>query len=267
MFCPTEDATLCYERGEKKRKVKAILLAAGFGTRLYPLTKNQAKPLLPIRGRPVIEHIIQKIDYLECIEQIYIISNARFYPQFIKWHHEVACQKPVFILKNNAYSEKDKLGAIADLAYVIEQAKIDDDLLIIGGDNLFNFSLDIFIQQACRLIPNPVIGAYHMKQNAARTKKFGIIQHDRHMRITNFLEKPKRLNGSRLVSLCLYFLPKEKINSLFEYLRLFPDKKDVIGNYISWLCQQDTVYAHRFNNGQWIDIGDIDSYTEAVCSF
>ncbi|MCK4810138.1 MAG: nucleotidyltransferase family protein [Candidatus Omnitrophica bacterium] len=244
--------------------MKAIILAAGYGTRLYPLTKERAKPLLPIRGKPIIEFIVNKVQLIEEVEEIFIVSNNRFFKQFQQWLDNFNSETPIKLINDGSLNHKDKLGAVKDLAFVCEKENIDDDLLVLGGDNLFSFSLDEFVDFTKKLRPNNVIGVYNLN-GKLKANKFGIVKMDNTSKVIEFFEKPNQLNGSQLISTCLYFFPKEKVSLIKEYFQADNDL-DKIGSYLEWLSQRDSVYGYTFQ-GDWFDIGDLDSYTEAVFTF
>ena len=244
--------------------MKCILLAAGYGTRLYPLTKDTAKPLLPIRGKPIIEHIVEKVQVLDNVDEIVVVSNHRFHSDFVKWAENCPCTIPIKVIDDGSTNVNDRLGAIKDLALAIEKASIHDDILIIGGDNIFDFSLEDFISHAFEKKPNTIIGAFNLNGKTT-AKKFGMVALDKNHRVVQFLEKPEHVDPHHLVALCLYFLPKEKVQRLYEYLGHGHDQ-DAIGNFFKWLAQHDHVYGYSFN-GTWLDIGDIEAYSEAVMIF
>ena len=279
--------------------MKSIILCAGYGTRLYPLTKEAPKALLPIRGKPILEYICDKVQLLDGISEILIVVNARFFNQFKDWLDNYPVSIPIRIINDGSNNHKDRLGAVRDLAFVCNKENITDDILVIGGDNLFDFELSDFIKHSLNISPNPVIGVYNL-DGKSKAKKYGVVQTDINGRVIDFYEKPSKLNGSRLVSLCLYYLPKETLPLINKYindtldstsctlhnthdpvklrngagarrttqyaLRTTRYELDSIGNFIKWLAKNSNVYGYTFN-GNWFDIGDIDSYTEAVCSF
>jgi len=244
--------------------MKSIILAAGYGTRLYPLTKDRAKPLLPVRGKPIIEYIVRKIEHIEQVDEIFIVSNHRFYAQFKEWADNFVSNVPIHIIDDGSTNPNNRLGAIKDLALVIDGYNIHDDILIAGGDNIFSFSLKEFIDSAKMRSEHTYIGLFNMN-GKLKAKKYGMVALDRQGKVSAFYEKPEKLNGANLVSMCLYYLPKEKANRIQQYIDQNLDL-DQIGSYFQWLVENDSVYGHVFD-GEWFDIGDIESYTEAVCSF
>lgn len=249
--------------------MKAIILAAGYATRLYPITKDKPKPLLTIRKKPIIEYIISKLESIEQIDQIFIVTNQKFFNQFQCWLDNFPCLKPIQLLNDGSTNEKDKLGAIRDLALVLAKENINDDILVIGGDNLFSSALNAFIDFADAIRPDNAVGVYNLN-GKYESGKYGVVELGEDKKIIGFYEKPSNGNGinhtgSTLISMCLYFFSKEKISLLQEYLKEGNDM-DKAGSYIQWLSARDTVYGYTFP-GAWLDIGDIDSYTEAVFTF
>ncbi|RKY38959.1 MAG: nucleotidyltransferase family protein [Candidatus Omnitrophota bacterium] len=244
--------------------MKAVILCAGYGTRAYPLTINRAKALLPVRNKPIIEFIVKKVQLLKEVDEIFVVTNHRFYGDFKRWQESFFSRIPIEIVDDGSTTLKNKLGAIKDLVFVIEKEEIDDDLLVIGGDNLFDFSLSEFIDFAKEKEFKSLIGVYALNGRLKPTK-FGIVKLNEERKVVGFYEKPAKLNGSRIISTCIYFFPKEKLSLIKEYIEKGYDT-DKIGSYIEWLTKRDEVYGYEFN-GTWIDIGDIDSYTQAVFMF
>ncbi len=255
--------------------MKSLILSAGYATRLYPITNHKPKSLLTIRGKPIIEYIIAKIELLKEIDQILIVTNHRYIKQFQQWLQNYPAGLPIKLIDDGSINEQDKRGAIGDIAFAIKEEKIKDDLLVIGGDNMFSFSLNRFIEFARNSRPRNFVGTYNLNGKLEPDKpsscaqglgKFGVVKLDMQGRVIDFQEKPTANNGFSLVSMCLYFFPAEKLSLIYEYLNQ-NDNHDQAGNYISWLSKHDTVYGYTFNEGNWLDIGDIDAYTEAVFTF
>lgn len=243
--------------------MKALILAAGYATRLYPLTKDRPKPLLTIRSRPIIEYIISKLESLGQIDEILVVTNQKFFRQFQDWLGNFPATKPVKLINDGSVNEKNRLGAIRDIGLVIEKEQLSEDLLIVAGDNLFSFGLHNFIEFADKRRSYTCIGIYNLN-GKLMPNKFGIVQLNGNEEIIDFQEKPETPRTS-LIAMCVYFFPKEKLHLISDYLSQ-NNNNDAPGNYISWLLKSDKVYGYKFE-GNWLDIGDIDAYTEAVFTF
>jgi glucose-1-phosphate thymidylyltransferase len=242
--------------------MKAILLAAGYATRLYPLTLNFPKSLLPIDCVPVINTIIQKLELIPSIDEIIVVTNARFHTDFIKWQSDYAFKKKITILNDKTKTEKDKLGAIADLKFVIKKKRINDDIVVIGTDNLFDAKLGAFLK-FCSQKEKICIGVFDFKKKS-QVSEYGVVRLDRNKKIIEFQEKPK-IPKSSLVAMCLYYFPKEKLKIIEKYLSS-NQKSDALGYYIKWLVNKSEAYGYTFS-GQWFDIGDKQQYFKANKTF
>ncbi|MBN1493286.1 MAG: nucleotidyltransferase family protein [Candidatus Omnitrophica bacterium] len=236
-----------------------ILLCAGYATRLYPLTKDKPKPLLPVNGKPIIEYSLEKIAKYQEIQNVYIITNNRFYGLFCEWQKAYAYQHPIEVINDGTESDDDKLGAIGDLAYVIDKKNIESETLVIAGDNLFDFDLDDFFKLYRDKNALAVIGAFDVEDREL-AKQYGILDIDENNKIVSFVEKP-RDPPSTFASLALYLFSKEGIHLVNDYIDRGLNK-DQPGHYIRWLSENKTIYA-VVCRGHWFDIGDFDSYEKA----
>ena len=235
--------------------MKALILAAGYATRLYPLTKDFPKPLLDIGNRKMLDILLDRLIPLP-VSEIVLVSNRKFYKHFETWRRDG--DRPVTLLDDGSLDETDRLGAVGDMAFAVRELSIRESLIVIAGDNLFDFSIEPFARdfQAHQL---PLVGLYeYPKWN--HLSKYGIVSLDRNDRFVEFVEKPKDPK-SNLVSMCLYAFSAESLPLLGEYLA-GSDPKDAPGHYIRWLMQKRPVMGHRFR-GTWLDIGDMDSLEEA----
>ncbi len=239
--------------------MKALILAAGYATRLYPLTKEYPKPLLKVGKRPIINYIIDKLETLDCIDEILVVTNSKFTPQFNRWRSRLHSKKHISLVDDLTKSHSDRRGAIGDMNFAINEKHLKDDLLVMGGDNLFNGDLKEFLS-FIKGNPNPVIGAYNIK-DMRQAKKYGVIKLDRKNKLIDFKEKPKNPE-STLIAMCLYYFPKEKLRLIKEYLNRKTGKHDATGFYIDWLRKRVSVYGFVFE-GYWYDIGDHKFYREA----
>jgi glucose-1-phosphate thymidylyltransferase len=220
----------------------ALILAAGYATRLQPLTDDLPKHLLPIGGRPMLDWILDKI-HDAGIGEVHLVTNARFVHQFERW----AADKGVIVHDDGTTSNDDRLGAIGDIAFV----GLDDDLLAIAGDNLFDYSLSDLIAFRDDKGGSAVAVLDVLDVDLAR--KYGIVAVNEDDRIVDFVEKPEQ-PPSTLAATATYLYTREHARLVPTYLAE-GNPPDQPGNYIAWLHQREPVYAYRFEGG-WYDIGD-----------
>lgn len=245
--------------------MKALILAAGYATRLYPLTKEFPKPLLEVGKKPIIDYIIDKLRQIKEIDEIIVITNSKFFPHFKKWAKALKINKRVKLVDDLTRSISDRRGAVGDMDFAIKKEGISDDILIVGGDNIFDGTLCDFVAFAKKRKHSPVIGSYCVR-NIKEAKKYGVIKLDSGGRISDFKEKPRRPQ-SRLVAMCMYYFPKDTLGLVREYLsHNKAGKNDATGFYIDWLRKQTVVYGFVFG-GRWYDIGDYKFYNKAKVEF
>ena len=240
--------------------MKALILAAGYATRLYPLTKEYPKPLLDVGGRPIIDYIIDKLGKIEAVDEIIVITNNKFIGQFKNWKIKLHSQKEISLVDDLTKSHSDRRGAIGDMDFAINNAGITEDLLVVGGDNLFEDDLNDFLSFTRLHRSYPVIGVYNIKSKT-KAQNYGVIRLDQKNKIIDFQEKPDKPK-SALVAMCLYYFSKERLGLVREYINTRRDKHDATGLYIDWLRKQMPVYGFIFN-GYWYDIGHHQFYNEA----
>jgi glucose-1-phosphate thymidylyltransferase len=234
--------------------MKAIVLAAGYATRLYPLTLNQPKPLLPVGGRPMLDRLLDSLAGVGA-EQTYVVTNAKFAPHFGAW---AAGRPDVTVIDDGTTSEEDKRGAIGDIAFVLDAAKIDDDLVVVAGDNLFSEELAGF-GEFCRERNAPVLAVYDVG-DLAEMSKYNSIETDEEGRITYFEEKPAHAT-STLTGIALYFYPRHVLPLIEQYVAE-GNNPDQPGRLIQWLYPRTDVYTWRVP-GTWYDIGSAETLREA----
>ncbi len=244
--------------------MKALILGAGYATRLYPLTKTRPKPLLPVAGRPMVEWILDRLAGVREIDQIHLVANATFFGHFEQWRGGHRGKAPLDIVNDGTTSDADKKGAVGDLDLVIRDRKIDDDLVVVAGDNLFDFDVLDFVTFARRQRGAPAIALKDLKDRRLARKKFSTVGLGPAGRITSFVEKPEDPPSS-LISICLYFLPRQTLPLVREYLE-GGGNPDAPGYYIQWLVKRTPSYGFVFDS-LWFDIGDIDSYNQANAMF
>jgi glucose-1-phosphate thymidylyltransferase len=245
--------------------MKVLILAAGYATRLYPLTLNQPKPLLPVAGKPMIEYVLDNLAPIGGIDRVYVVTNEKFAGHFQKWsdQYRASGSKMDFtIVNDHSTDDKNKLGAIGDIHLVINQEKIEDDLIVVAGDNLFSESLGDF-GRCCREKNAPVLAVYDVG-NLEEIKKYNSISIDGSGKITFFEEKPKEPT-STLTGIALYYYPKSTLPLIKKYMAE-GNNPDQPGRLVQWLYQRTPVYTWRVP-GIWFDIGSKESLTEANTIF
>ncbi len=240
--------------------MKAIILAAGYATRLYPLTINIPKPLLDMKGKPIISHILDKVNELG-VEEIFVVTNEKFFANFKRWADSLGDSR-IRVISDGTSSNEERLGAIGDVSFVLNKENIKDDLLIIAGDNLFSFSLklsyDLF--KKTQKIVNPL---YDVKDFEA-AKALGTVVTDSSGKFLEFYEKSPEPKTT-LASLAIYFFPKEKLHRINQYIEE-GNSPDKIGNLIAWVIKHEDVLGNVYEQS-WFDIGLPESLEEARRNF
>jgi len=242
--------------------MRIAILAAGYGTRLYPLTEGIAKPLVPVNNKPMINYLVDKIKVLGknfSIEEVRVVVNNKFYKSFLTWKKKYKVKAK--ILNDGSNSPDDRLGAIKDMKFAIGPTKAD--WLVLGGDNLFRDDLVKFIKFAKEKSPYPSIGLYDVKYKKMATR-FGVVVLNKRKRIVKFQEKPKK-PLSTLAASCVYFFPKQSLY-LFDSFISKNENVDASGRYIAWLTKELKVFGYALE-GKWIDIGHFDSLKQAEREF
>ena len=244
--------------------MQVLILAAGYGTRLYPLTKDTPKPLLPIQGKPLINYLVEKIHFIGDLSKLIVVTNDKFTKHFEQWADQYKNLKAkIQIVNDGTKTNEDRLGSMGDIDFVIRNLKIKEDLLILGGDNLFDQGLEEFLKYSRTKSPRVTTGLFDIR-NKAEAKKFGVVTLNEQKKVVSFEEKPEHPQ-STLIGMCLYFLPRESLPLVARYLHE-SKKNDTSGDYIKWLFKKEDVYGFTFN-GKWYDIGSLEAYDEAQRDF
>ena len=241
--------------------MKVIILAAGYATRLYPLTLTQPKPLLPVAGKPMIDHVIDNLAPIPGIDRIIIVTNAKFAGHFQKWADDYRANKAKLdftVVNDGSTDDTNKLGAIGDINYVLNREQIDDDIIVVAGDNLFSDKLGEF-GKVCREKNAPVLALYDVG-NLEEIKKYNSITLDSAGRITFFEEKPKEPK-STLTGIALYYYPKHTLPLLRRYIAE-GNNPDQPGRLVQWLYPRTPFYTWTVP-GLWFDIGSKETLIEA----
>jgi glucose-1-phosphate thymidylyltransferase len=237
--------------------MKAIILAAGYATRLRPLTDDVPKHLLPVGGRPMLDWIVEKLHAVERVDEVHLVTNGRFAPAFSAWAEGTDVQ----IHDDGTHSNDDRLGAIGDVQFTLEEAGLEgDDLLVIAGDNLFDYSLAEFVAWWDAKPEGSSAVAVHDVGEIALARLYGVVDIDADERVVAFVEKPEQPR-STLAATATYVYDRAHVPLLRTYLDE-GNSPDAIGNFISWLHTREPVYAYSFPGG-WFDIGDLGQLLQA----
>ena len=231
--------------------MKVIIPVAGYATRLYPLTENKPKALIEVKGKPILEHILKKVEELSDVSEIFIVSNDKYFENFDEWVKGFESKIPINVLNDGTKSNEDRLGQIGDIQLAIEEFASEEDLLIISGDNLFNFSLlpvyNFFKEK------NGIVNALHDIKDLESAKHLGVMSIDSKTGlVVSFEEKPAEPKSTN-VSLGIYFFPKDKVKEIKAFLDR-GGKADKIGYLMAELTQKKELYGFVYLE-QWFDIG------------
>jgi glucose-1-phosphate thymidylyltransferase len=236
------------------------VLAAGYATRLRPLTDSVAKPLLPLAGRPVLDYLYDKIAAVPDVDELHVVTNARFAEDFRAWAESRDRPLPVVVHNDGTTSNDDRLGAIGDVRFVIERAVLDgEDLLIVAGDNLFAFDLADLVSFWRSKGRGSVVGV-HDVGDPALMREYSMVELDDEDRVTLLVEKPEAATTT-LAGIAVYLYPAEHARLIGDYLDE-GHSPDQPGRFVVWLYPRVPVYGFRFR-GQWLDIGNRDQLLDA----
>jgi len=241
--------------------MKVIILAAGYATRLYPLTLTQPKPLLPVAGKPMVEYVLDNLAPIGGIDRVYVVTNAKFAAHFQKWsdgYRSAEAKLDFTIVNDGSTDDSNKLGAIGDIHFVLTTQKVDDDIIVVAGDNLFSERLSGF-GAFCREKQAPVVAVYDVK-DLEQIKKYNSLSLAADGRITFFEEKPKNPT-STLTAIALYYYPKATLEMIRRYVAE-GNNPDQPGRLVQWLYTRVPVYTWTVP-GLWYDIGSKETLEEA----
>lgn len=229
--------------------MKAIILAGGYATRLRPLTDDVSKCLLPVGGRPMIDWILERIEEIDEVDQVHVVTNSRFAQDFQHW---AMFKDGVVVHDDGTTSNEDRLGAMGDVAFVLDRIGVADDVLVIAGDNLFDYDLADFVAfWRGKGIASAL--AVHDVRDLRLASRYGIVDVAGDDRIVGFVEKPAE-PASTLAATATYLYHREHVSLVRRYLDE-GNAPDQSGSFVAWLHEREPVYAYWFT-GVWLDIGD-----------
>ena len=237
--------------------MKAIILAAGYATRLYPLTLDKPKALLPIAGKPIIDYIVGQIETIDEIDELIIISNDKFYPHFTEWANNVKSRLKLIVINDLTTDDSNKLGAIGDISYAVDKLNIDDDLLVMAGDNIFTFNLRDYYNAYKDLNSDMIL----VKEidSLDDLRRMANVETDENGKVIGMVEKPQNPK-THLAAFASYIYKKDTVPMIKQYLDE-GNNPDAPGFFPSWLFNRKDVYAYKFK-GECYDIGTPESYKE-----
>ncbi|MCL2287212.1 MAG: nucleotidyltransferase family protein [Firmicutes bacterium] len=237
--------------------MKAIILLAGYATRMYPLTENMPKALLPIKGKPVIDYIVEQINKLPQVDTIYAVTNSKFFPHFSKWATTSSTSIPIEVLDDGTTSNENKRGAIGDIFFAITEKNIDDELFVVAGDNYFTYDLteqyEVFRKTGCDTVAGKEL------DDIEQLKAFAVAKLDENGKVLHLVEKPDKPE-SNIGIFASYFYRKDTIPLFRRYLEE-GNNPDSPGYFPGWLYKIRDIYAYTMN-GDCYDIGTIEMYEQ-----
>ena len=234
--------------------MKALVLAAGYATRLYPLTLDRPKGLLEVGGRPMLDWVHERLEAMGVDETI-VVTNAKFTPHFESWAEG---KENVTVVDDGTTSNEDRLGAIGDFEFVLEQLGLDDDVVVVAGDNLFADDISGFAEYG-RKVDAPVI-AVHDVGDLGLMREYNQVEVDDAGRVLFMEEKPEQARTT-LAAVALYYYPRRVLPLVTQYLAE-GNNPDQPGRLPVWLYQRTPLYAWRFP-GEWYDIGSKEQLEDA----
>lgn len=233
--------------------MKCLILAAGYATRLYPLTENFPKPLLEVKGKTILDWLIDDIDTLGAVDEYVVISNHKFAHHFNAWAEKK--KQKITVVDDGTDSNETRLGAVRDIQYAIDRLHLDDEMLVIAGDNLLDFSLTEFIRYAKEKQTSCIMRYY--EANEQKLLKCGVVTVDENDKILEMTEK----SPTPATHWCcppFYFYTKADAKLVQKGIDSGCGV-DAPGSYIAWLVTQTAVHAMEMP-GKRYDIGNLESY-------
>ena len=229
----------------------SIILAAGYATRMYPLTLNYPKPLLEVGGKKIIDWLIEDLEK-SGVERTVVVSNHKFISQFQAWAEG---RENIIVLDDGSEDNDHRLGAVKDIEFAIEEANIDDDIVVLAGDNVLNFSLSSFIEYGRKRKTSCIMR--HEEKDENKLRKTGVIEIDEDELVLNMEEKPKEPKSNWAVPPFYYYTKEDK--DLIKEGIASGCGTDAPGSFVSWLVKTRPVHAYRMI-GERFDVGSIEGY-------
>lgn len=240
--------------------MKCLILAAGYATRLYPLTENFPKPLLEVGDKTILDWLVDDIDNASLVDEYVVISNHKFAHHFDDWAKTK--KQKISVVDDGTSTNETRLGAVKDIQYAIDQLKLDDDMLVIAGDNVLDFSLTKFIEYAKGKNTSCIMRYYESDEK--KLLKCGVVTVDENDKILNMTEKSPN-PATHWCCPPFYYYSKADAKLVQKGIDSGCGT-DAPGSYIAWLCQQTTVHAMEMP-GKRYDIGNLESYEKVKVEY
>ncbi len=236
-----------------------VLLCAGYATRMYPLTENFPKPLLDIKGKTIIDYLIDDLETKKHIDKYVVVSNHKFINHFTNW--EKTRKENIVLLDDGSTDNCNRLGAVKDILYAIDKESIKDDILVLAGDNLLDFSLNDFIAFSKSNNSNAIMT--YAENDIKRLQRTGVIEIDNSNKVLSFEEKPHNPKSNHAVP-PFYIFKKEDLHLISKGIEE-GCKVDAPGMFIEWFAKHATIYAWNMT-GKRVDIGNLEDYYKIIKS-
>lgn len=236
--------------------MKALFLAAGYATRLYPLTKDFPKPLLKVGNKTILDRLLDDLDGTSRVDSYFVVTNGKFAPIFESWAKEH--KEKITIIDDHTFTNETRLGAVKDIELAIEEGKIDDDLLIAAGDNVLSESLSGFLDYAEKVQTSCTVRVYVEKEEELH--RYGISEVDEEGRLLSLEEKPLHPK-SHFATPPFYFYRKEDLPLIKDAIESGCGT-DAPGQLVAWMCKHTPMHSYPLR-GKRYDIGTLESYQEA----
>lgn len=235
--------------------MKCLILAAGYATRLYPLTENFPKPLLKVGEKTILDWLVDDVDSAGAVDEFIVISNHKYAHHFQAWVEKKKCR--VTVLDDGTTSNEMRLGAVRDIQFAIDALKLDDDLLVIAGDNVLDFSLTLFIRYALKKQTSCVMR--YFEPRVERLRKCGVALVDENDLILSLEEKPAEPKSNWCTPPFYYYTREDarRVRAGIEQ----GCGVDAPGSYVAWLCTQTSVHSMKMSGNRY-DIGNLESYRQ-----
>jgi len=240
--------------------MKCLILAAGYATRLYPLTENFPKPLLKVGEKTILDWLIDDIDQAGMVDEYIVISNHKFAHHFDAWAADK--QQNITVVDDGTSTNETRLGAVKDIQFTIEKLGLDDDMLVIAGDNVLDFSLTKFISYSKEKKTSCIMRYYEPSEQ--KLLKCGVVTIDENDKILNMTEKSPT-PATHWCTPPFYYYTKEDAGLVQKGI-VAGCGTDAPGSYIAWLCKQTTVHAMEMP-GKRYDIGNLESYEKVKAEY